>query len=285
MRKLFIVFFVFLIGFGFNSCQKTYEPGDWSELPEYPTEDDDEYTGPTKTLKIMSINMNLSTTAANFPKMVDIAKAYNPDLLLLRQCDSKTTRANSIDRPQVIADELGMEVYMKGRSYQNGLFGNALLSKFPIKETFGLDLTKGTDGEQRMFAMIKVEIEEGVEIYFAGTELETIAADRRPQVIDILRVTDELTLPLIFAGNFNEQQASPGDALNYLSGTFSFACPVAGCAFNAPKAGPTGTYDYITFQDPGKQLIVSKNLEPFRVPETANTFFPTTAEIKVKLAP
>src|SRR5690606_3991492 len=282
MKKIIILLVAFAIGFNLNSCQKSYDPGDWSELPEYPTLDD-EYKGHAKTLKVMSINMNLASTAANFPKMVEVIKAYNPDLLFLRQCDSKTTRANSIDRPQVIADELDMNVYMKGRSYQNGLFGNAVLSKFPIKETFGLDLTKGTGGEQRMLAMIKIEIEEGVEIYFAGTELETIADDRRPQIIDILREIQEITDPLILVGNFNEQQVSPGDALNYLAGDFLFACPTTGCAFNSPKATLTQTTDYITFKDPAGKIIISKNQEPFKVPESPNNFFPSVAELKIKL--
>ena len=227
--------------------------------------------------------MALGNTATNFPTMVNVIKAYNPDLLVLRQCDSKTTRANSIDRPQVIADELGMQVFMKGRSYQNGLFGNVVLSKFPITESLGLDLTKGTGGEQRMLAMIKVEIQEGLELYLAGTELETVAGDRRDQIIDILRVTQDLSEPVILAGNFNEQQAAPGDALSYLSGDFLFACPATGCAFNSPKATLTATTDYITYKDPQKQLILSKNQEPFKIPESANNFLPSVAEIKIKL--
>ncbi|MFD2554172.1 endonuclease/exonuclease/phosphatase family protein [Sphingobacterium tabacisoli] len=264
------------------SCSKTFDAGDWEVTPTK-FRDPNEYTGPTKTLKIMSVNMNLSSTATNFPVMVEMIKAYDPDLLFLRQCDSKTTRAGGIDRPQVIADELKMEVFMKGRSYNGGQFGNAVLSKFPITERFGLDLTKDPGrGEQRMLAMIKVEVEPGVFVQFAGTELETNADDRRSQAIDIIRATEKLTDPVILAGNFNEQWAEPGDALTYITGNFKYACASAGCVFNAPKAKPTGTFDYVTYQDPGNLLIVNKDLEAFKNPETANTFFPTTAEIKVK---
>lgn len=284
MKKLFyIIISILIIGVSLYSCQKTYNPGDWSELPEYPVEEEQQYSGPTKTLKVMSVNMNLGTTATNFPNMVAMIKAYNPDLLLLRQCDSKTTRANGVDRPQVIANEVGMNVFMKGRSYNNGQFGNAVLSKYPIVESLGLDLTKGSGGEQRMLAMIKVKIVEDIELYFAGTELEGNADDRRQQVVDILRVMQDIEEPVILAGNFNEQQAAAGPALTYLSGSFKFACPTVGCVFNAPKAGPTGTYDYITYQDLKNNLIVDKNLEAFKNPETANTFFPTYAEIKIKL--
>lgn len=265
-----------------QSCRKSVDAGDWNVTPTKFL-DPNEYTGPVKTLKIMSVNMNLGSTATNFPTMVAMIKAYNPDLLFLRQCDSKTTRAAGIDRPQVIGDELGMQVFMKGRSYGGGQFGNAVLSKFPISESFGLDLTKDPSrGEQRMLAMIKVEVEDGIFVQFAGTELETNADDRRLQAIDILRATENLTDPVIFVGNFNEQWSAPGAALTYIQGNFKYACPATGCVFNAPKANPTGTFDYITYQDPANVLIVGKTLEAFKNPETANTFFPTTAEIKVK---
>ena len=271
-----------VVGMIFHSCRKSYDPGDWNVVPTTFL-DENEYTGPAKTLKVMSVNMNLGSTPANFPTMVNMIKAYNPDLLLLRQCDSKTTRANGVDRPKEIADAVGMNVFLKGRSYGGGQFGNAVLSKFPITEIFGLDLTKGTGGEQRMLAMIKIKIQDGVFVYFAGTELETIADDRRAQAIDVLNATQDLEEPVILVGNFNEKQADPGPALTYIGGNFTFACPSTGCAFNAPKAAPNGTYDYITFQDTKNLLIVSKNLEAFKDPETANTFYPTVAEIKVKL--
>lgn len=265
-----------------QSCRKSFDAGDWEVTPTKFL-DPNEYTGPTKTMKIMSVNMNLSSNAANFPIMVEMIKAYDPDLLFLRQCDSKTSRAAGVDRPQVIADELGMEVFMKGRSYNGGQFGNAVLSKFPIREHFGLDLTKDPGrGEQRMLAMAKIEVEEGIFIQFGGTELETNAEDRRLQAIDIIRATEDLIEPVILVGNFNEQWTKPGDALTYITGNFKYACASAGCVFNAPKAEPTGTFDYVTYQDPGNLLIVSKTLEAFKNPETATTFFPTTAEIKVK---
>ncbi len=283
MKKLFFVIIsVLVVGVTFHSCRKSYDPGDWNVVP---TEflDENEYTGPAKTLKVMSINMNLGSTPANFPTMVNVIKAYDPDLLLLRQCDSKTTRANGVDRPQEVADAVGMNLFFKGRSYGGGQFGNAVLSKFPITETLGVDLTKGSGGEQRMLAMIKVEVEDGVFLYFAGTELETIADDRLPQVIDILRVTQDLEDPLIFVGNFNEQERAPGSALEYLKGTFTFACPSTGCVFNSPKTTLTSTTDYITYQDPNGLLLLDKYAATFTQPESANNFYPVVAEFRIKL--
>src|SRR5690606_38094725 len=99
--------------------------------------------------------------------------------------------------------------------------------------------------------------------YFAGTELDGNIDDRRLQAVDVIRATENLEEPLILVGNFNEKQANPGPALTYFS-SFTFACPSTGCAFNAPKSNPNGTYDYITYQDPNDLLIVGKNLEAFK---------------------
>lgn len=285
MKKiLFAIIGVFTLTLFTHSCRESFDPGDWDVTPTTFL-DPNEYTGPTKTLKVMSINFAIRQNGNLLDAMIDVVKAYDPDLLFLRQVDSKTARAGGVDRPQQVADELGMNVFLKGRNYDGGQFGNAVLSKFPITEEFGLDLTyvPGTGREQRMLAMIKVEVEEDLFLYFAGTELETNADDRRPQAIDILRATQDLEDPVILVGNFNEQWTSPGAALTYIEGSFTYACASTGCAFNSPKAAPTGTYDYITYQDPNDLLIVGKTLEAFKNPETALGMFPTVAEIKVKL--
>ena len=213
-KSLIVILSVITVALTFNSCRKSYAPGDWSELPEYPTDEGEVYDGPTKTFKVMSVNMALGNNAGNFPAMVNMIKAYDPDLLFLRQVDSKTTRANGIDRPQVIGDELGMNVFFKGRDYGGGQFGNAALSKFPITEEIGEYLTfVPGSGEQRMLAMVKTEVSEGVYVYFGGTELQS--AERRVQAIDILRVTEDLEEPVFLLGNFNEQDGPDAEALPY----------------------------------------------------------------------
>lgn len=286
MKKLFLLIIgMVVVGVVFHSCRKSYDPGDWDVEP---TEflDENEYTGPTKTLKVMSFNLALRNDAHLFGTMKDVIKAYDPDLLFLRQVDSATTRAQKVNRPQEIADALGMDVFFKKNfDYQTGGFGNAVLSKFPISEKFSqiLSRAEGNTAELRSFVMLKVAYDEDKFVYFGGTELDPDVGNRSLQAIDILRATQDIEEPVILVGNFNEKQTDAGPALTYLNGSFIFACPETGCAFNAPKASPNGTYDYITYQDPDDLLIVSKYLEPFREPESANTFFPTVAEIKIKL--
>lgn len=287
MKKKIILFGLLLLQVGMllQGCRKTYSPGDWNLLPtkepEKPQEPDDT---PTKSFKVMSINMNVGTTVANFDAMLEVIKEYGPDLLFLRQVDSATTRAGKVDRPAAIAKALNMESYFKKNiDYQTGGFGNAVLSKFPVKEKYSqlLSREEGSTAELRSMAMIKVEVEEGHELYFAGTELDpSVANNRALQVVDLLNATEKLSQPVILVGNLNEQESANGPVLSYLKGSFTFACLGTGCPYNAPKDNPTGVFDYITFKTPEDKLQLSKY---GTFSKSTNNFLPMTAEFKLKL--
>lgn len=288
MKKIKIILFGLLFlqaGLLLQGCRKSYSPGDWNLLPEKepekPQEPDDT---PTKSFKVMSLNMNVGSTVANFDAMVDLIKEYDPDLLFLRQVDSATTRAGKVDRPGAIAKALKMDAYFKKNiDYQTGGFGNAVLSKFPIKEKYSqlLSREEGNTAELRSMAMIKVEVQAGHELYFAGTELDpSVAANRALQVVDLLNITEKLTQPVILVGNLNEQESANGPVLSYLKGSFTFACLGTGCPYNAPKDNPTGVFDYITFKTPEDKLQLSKY---GTFSKSSNNFLPMTAEFKLKL--
>lgn len=270
---------------GLHSCRKSYDPGDWNLLPakepEKPQEPDDT---PTKTLKVMSINMNVGSTIANFDTMLDLIKEYDPDLLFLRQVDSATNRSGKVDRPAAIAKALKMESYFrKNIDYQTGGFGNAILSKFPVKARYSqlLSREEGSTAELRSMAMLQVEVETGHQLYFAGTELDpSVAGNRALQVVDLLNATERLTQPVILVGNFNEQESANGPVLSYLKGSFTFACLGTGCPMNAPKDNPTGVFDYVTFKNVDDKLQLSKY---GTLTKSANNFLPMTAEFKLKL--
>lgn len=288
MKKIKIILFGLLFlqaGMLLQGCRKSYSPGDWNLLPEKepekPQEPDDT---PTKSFKVMSLNMNVASTVANFDAMVDLIKEYDPDLLFLRQVDSATTRAGKVDRPGAIAKALKMDAYFKKNiDYQTGGFGNAVLSKFPIKEKYSqlLSREEGNTAELRSMAMIKVEVQAGHELYFAGTELDpSVAANRALQVVDLLNITEKLTQPVILVGNLNEQESANGPVLSYLKDSFTFACLGTGCPYNAPKDNPTGVFDYITFKTPEDKLQLSKY---GTFSKSSNNFLPMTAEFKLKL--
>lgn len=282
--KKFIIILLPILLMSVQSCRKSYDPGNWDLLPARETEEPETPgDGPSKTFKVMSINMRVSA-ATDFTTTLEAIKEYNPDLLFLRQVDSATTRAEKVNRPQEIADALAMQLFFKKNfDYQTGGFGNAVLSKFPIleKQAQILRREEGNNAELRSMVMIKVEAAPNQPLYFAGTELEPSNINNRNlQVVDLLNATEKLVDPVILVGNFNEQEKDNGQVLSYLKGSYTFACLGAGCPLNSPKANPTGVFDYITFQDKTNAISISK-YETFS--KSGNTFLPMTAEFKLQL--
>lgn len=288
MKSLNIYIYILLSVFLVTSqigCRKSYDPGDWDLIPERHEPDEPEDNDPreVKTIKVMSFNMQIGAGDANMPLVKKLVKEYDPDLLFLRQVDSATNRADKVNRPQIVADEVGMEsFFVKNFDYQTGGFGNAVLSKFPILEKEGVILNRveGSTAELRSLAKIKVEIDEHNSLYFMGTELDPNVDNRNLQTREILDLSRELKDPVVLVGNFNEQEGK-GQVIDFLRGFFTFACLGSGCPLNAPKAEPTGVYDYVTYYAEDDSQISIGNYGPLT--ESPNTFLPMTAEIKFKL--
>jgi len=277
--------------FLFSACEKSVNPGDWDIIPPpvvvEPDPEPDPVEKKTITLKVMSYNARL-TNATDLAVLIQNVKEYNPDLLLLRQVDSSTTRANKIDRPKEVAEATGMNTFFaKAFDYQTGGYGNAVLSRFPIIESKAVSLTGAS--EVRTLAMITVKIDEFNTLVFAGTELDPYAADetiRVGQITSILNETKDIEHPVILAGNFNFNKSGEGfnnitntGVYNNLIGQFTFGCITQGCALNSPVAAPTGIFDFITYKPADKFTVA--NYSAFS--KATSGFLPITTELKLTL--
>ncbi len=288
LRLIICTFMLFSI----TACKKAVNPGDWDIIPppvaEPPKEPEPEEKK-SIVLKVMSYNARLGT-AADMAAMIDYIKEYNPDLLILRQVDSETTRANKVDRPKEVGLATGMKYFFaKAFDYQTGGYGNAVLSKFPIEESTALLLPgitppSGTNPQEvRSLAMVTVKIDEFNKIAFAGTELDATTTDekhRQQQIDEILLLTKNITYPVIFGGNFNFNSLTNGTVYKSIIEQFSFGCFGNGCPLNAPKAAPTGTFDYITYRSADNRMSVV-NYTTFG--KSTSNFLPIVAELKLIL--
>lgn len=282
----YIVFALLLIaGAG---CKKSVNPGNWDILtpPVVVDPGPDPVEQKTITLKIMSYNAKLAKVE-DYQTMVDYIKQYNPDVLILRQIDSETTRANKLDRPKEIGLATGMNYFFaKAFDYQGGGYGNAILSKFPIEETLGLQLSGVAitpAAEVRSLAMVTVKIDAFNKIVIAGTELDAAATDeqhRLKQVEEILIKTKDIVYPVIFGGNFNFNTIPYGQVYNSIASQFTFGCYGTGCPLNTPKANPTGIYDFITYKAADKRITV---VNYGTVSQSTSGFLPIVAELKLVL--
>ena len=272
------------------SCEKkSIDPGDWDVLPPpvVVEPDPDPVDKKTITLKVMSYNARLGNVA-DLTKMIDIIKEYNPDLLLLRQVDSSTTRANKVDRAKEVALATGMTPYFaKAFDYQTGGYGNAVLSRFPILNSKAITFSGAS--EVRSLAMITVKIDDLNKVVFAGTELDPVATNetvRLEQITKILNETKDIQDPVILAGNFNFNKGGEGfsnitntGVFNQITGQFTFGCITPGCALNSPVAAPTGIFDFVTYKPSNRFSVV--NYSAFS--KATSGFLPIIAELELTL--
>jgi endonuclease/exonuclease/phosphatase family metal-dependent hydrolase len=104
-------------------------------------------------------------TTANVSATATVIKNADPDVVLLQEVDVKTDRSGKVDQIAALSEYTGMKYYAfaKAISYQNGDFGVAVLSKYPIEYSKTHVLPKievvGSYVEQRVLCETRITLE------------------------------------------------------------------------------------------------------------------------------
>jgi len=225
---------------------------------------------PPIQLRVMSYNVHHCNPPSK-PGLIDvdaIAKTIigqHPDLVALQEIDVNTIRSGRIDEAALLAEKTGMKVYFaKAIDHDGGYYGVAILSKYPISQmkTYRLPTEISTKGEPRVLATASISLPNGKTILFANTHLDAQkgSVNRMQQIVEINRLKDLQTMPLILAGDLN---ARPGSAeINLLETRFTRTC--VDCAFTIPVINPTSAIDHIAFPRNSSFKIISHEVIPER---------------------
>ena len=75
-------------------------------------------------------------------RIADVLRSLEADVITLQEVDDRTERTGGVDQVQVLAELLGYEgAHGPHRPYQGGFYGNAVLTRLPIRATHTLDST------------------------------------------------------------------------------------------------------------------------------------------------
>ncbi|MFT2010537.1 endonuclease/exonuclease/phosphatase family protein [Pontibacter sp. 13R65] len=261
------------------------EPGE----PEDPTGED------APALRVMSFGLNGGN--ANPTGVAALINDHNADFVVLREVDSFNTRSGiTIDQGEEIAKLTGMHYFFaKGIDYREGAYGTGVLSRFPIEEAraelLAIDpkptAEGGLGGETRPLAIIRVKVEDDLELVFAGTNLDDGSnADRRGanrplQANQILNTLKDLQVPIILAGNFYFQTQQNDAALQLLYNLFVPGC--TGCELTFPANNPTFVADHIMIKASDKTDL---QVQSYTIGSTPiNNRVPVIADIKISQKP
>lgn len=218
-----------------------------------------------KPLKILCYNIHHGRGLdgkVDLERIAAIILKKQPDLVALQEVDKNTQRTGQTDQAAILAKLTGMHSqFGKQIDYQGGEYGQAILSRFPLRDAKVHLLPGLPNTEQRIVLTANVEVA-GQPLTFATTHLDHMNAEIRKQQADkINEIFADWTLPVILGGDFN---ATPQSVpIEILQQQWSNATSAPGF-LTSPTNAPARQIDYIFFRP--QQHYKSQSAEVLSAP-------------------
>ena len=100
-------------------------------------------------MRVMSYNIHRGVGARDGryrpQRAIDVIEAHNPDIVCLQEIAHKTKQVRHDDQPEMFTKALRFEhvVFQGNRHLKEGVWGNMLLSRWPIITSHRISLTLG----------------------------------------------------------------------------------------------------------------------------------------------
>ena len=228
----------------------------------------DERSTDVQSLRVLSYNIHHGEGMdgkLDLERIAEVINAVEPDLVALQEVDKGVERTNCVDQPAVLAELTGMHVvFEKNIIYQGGEYGNAVLSRMPVKRYTNHKLPQLTPDEQR--GMLEVHVEhKGRPIVFYATHFDYHGDDNeRLASADMLRdlIQEQETKTILVAGDLNTRPDSTvmEKVTAFLVDTYIPAPGSSGYTY--PADTPDRRIDYILHTpDAGLQATESRVID------------------------
>lgn len=236
------------------------------------------------TLRVMTYNIHHGEGLdgkVDLLRIAQLIKEQGADIVGLQEVDKGVERTQRRDFPAELAALTGMTcVFSNNYHHQGGEYGNAVLTKFPVKQTANLHFKMLRPGEQRGILQLVLEVH-GREIVFMNTHI-----DYRSEDSERWANTEEIEMlarkyqgrPIIMTGDFNDTPESR--VCRRIAQTFddTWARVGVGEGWTIPAEKPRKRIDY---------LWISKHqsLVPLKawVPHTdASDHLPVVADFQLR---
>ncbi|CAL1520793.1 endonuclease/exonuclease/phosphatase family protein [Chitinophaga sp. MM2321] len=238
------------------------------------------------TIRVLTYNIHHANPPSrkdviDLDAIAGVINRQQPDFVALQEVDVHTGRSGrDVHEAEALAAKTGMHAFFaRSIPYDDGEYGIAVLSRYPIKEghAYQLPSAPGSKGEPRALCTVAVTLPGGRNVTMASTHLDVLKADadRLLQIREISRILGNAGMPVILAGDFNSKSGSP--AIQVLDSAFTRTCQ--DCPFTIPVEHPNRTIDFISYR-PAKAFKV---LEHQVIPERyASDHLPVLAVLKLE---
>jgi len=213
------------------------------------------------TIRVISYNIHHGAGTdgkLDLQRIARVIQSANVDIVALQEVDQRVKRSGSIDQPAELAKLTGMEVLFAGNiRLQGGLYGNAILTKFPVVDKDHILLPNHENGEQRGLIRAQLQLhkigQSTTTLNFTAThfdhranETERIASAR--QINNIAASSPES--PSLLAGDINDVRGSK--TLKLLQSRWKIAGPTLA---TIPSARPARQIDFIFFRPENRWTV------------------------------
>lgn len=205
-------------------------------------------TAPT-TLRVLTWNIHAGRGTDGILDTERIARVITearPDLVALQEVDRGTDRADGRDLADEIARITDLQMaFGQNLHFQGGTFGNAILSRWPLRNIRNIHMPVVQNGEQRGALLAHVELPGDEPILFIATHLDHRPPDteRLASVAMIDSILDGWTGMAMLAGDLN---AEPESAVLARLGVHWIVADPGGGTF--PAGRPDRRIDYIALR-------------------------------------
>ena len=213
-------------------------------------------------------------------RIAALIKKADADIVALQEVDRGVARTARRDLPAELAALTGLQVcFDRNISYQGGDYGNAVLTRFPIRQKKNTHYKMLRAGEQRGVLQLVLEVR-GQELLFMNTHLD-FRPDDAERVLNVGELKQMVAAagkrPVIICGDFN---ATPGSRTHgMMKAILSDAWELVGQGngFSIPVVKPAKRIDYI--------WISRETVEPLKMevlPSIASDHLPVLGEFRLR---
>jgi endonuclease/exonuclease/phosphatase family metal-dependent hydrolase len=217
-------------------------------LPKSPTA---EFYRLQRTVRVMSFNIQHGEGAdgvINLPRIAEVIRAAGAEVVAVQEVDQATTRSGGVDQAGELGRLLGMNHYF-GRSinYQGGGYGNAILSRYPIRQQKRTLLARlNVSVEQRSVTEVVLDLG-GAELVLLNTHLDAGASDdeRLHSIAQLRTISQDYgPRPFVLCGDFNTVSTEPPYAALAEDFVDAWAAVGVGNGYTFPSQTPNRRIDY-----------------------------------------
>ena len=237
----------------------------------------------TNTFRVMTYNIHHGEgldRKVDLQRIADLIKREQADIVALQEVDKGVQRTAQRDCPAELATLTGMTcVFSNNYHFQGGEYGNAVLTRFPVKRWTNRHYKMLRPGEPRGLLQVVLDVQ-GRELVFLDTHLDARGddAERWSSAAELEEALQPYRgQPVIFCGDFNDTPDSRTCQKLAQQFTDTWKATGEGDGFTIPAEKPRKRIDYIwTSKEPAIKAV------KIWVPESeASDHRPVVAEFKL----